>query len=777
MTEFGLKQKLRFKIGILPIFIFFLSACGIWVNESPLPKHPPEISTEATSRNEKCQIDFAELKTSFFSGKLTAHRVQTVLQCAIDIVHQANQTIVPNTPGILTHKEIKVLMTSNILGSSETLGIWVDRILSLRDILVGHDPKGIRFSQLVEILTRIQRSDLEVETLSKLYEKYEKETSKTSTYWELRKQVFSQFMKIFKTLLQDPAQTDHYILKDTILKQYHLWEGLEAEVGSHYIQAGFIANRVLFGRSDGSVLASNLRDMLNHLEKIFIYVCDINSLLELDTWRSDQSISFLYAYEQLLEYLFQVFQISPPEELQKTDLIALLEMLHKDRGGKALEFVDAIMAFKSRVFGGDENRLTKEHLQKMISSFKKSIHAYDQSIALFKEDQKSISKEYLRKWLLKRQHDLEKETFHHYFLLFENFDQFKYLWMTPFTHTDTVSKHNFLLSQVVFPFVTEIITAYDTDQDGKLSFGMGQEVQHEGLVSLISTIQKGIRGLDQLLDPKSQAESTPQNPSDLTHADPLTLSQFAVVLSDQLLTTSNADQFIDAYELLEATSFILENSRTVKWFVEDPLIQHFQVERTQKEDEKQLKREGLVDTLKEVSTLHWYFPTAMQQLTQEEIQQSMAYMISAVGRKDPSLITLSELESIFVLFRFTEIIFLRFDANKDGWLEKSEVRSLYRQLEPFLNHLTTSYQNDPDSITKHRYFGKVSKYFIKIFQNFFYPVFSKERIQRKVFEFSIRKGRLPSGISDLYHAMIIDKPPRANRVQFIKLLTELYKQL
>ncbi len=745
--------------------------CGKWYGEEPLPMKVPKLNSSQTSGGASCQIDLEGMAQKYLQGALQSSDIHSVVECAVQAIDAISDKIVSKNTGQLTLREISVLLQSHILGNPEGLMLWLERLFSFRDILLGARPRPssglsndmISFSEVKEMLFRVHRVGDLVPQLSLLFSEYQKVSKDQARFWELRKKMFSLYMQIIKELLKNKeGKIPHAIPKDLILKQYQLWDQLEEEIGSQYIQAGYLANHVLLGHEKDVMAGEEVDALLTHLEFVYHQVCDIKLLQEQPIWTPQETLFFLNSYEKLLEYLFSLFLKTDQSVLQKNDLVQLLELLYAHVHGKATDFVDAVLAFKKQIFGGSLEAFGREESIQLLSVFHDTIEAYGQGVWFFQDNSLTISQ---------KGPDFQKTL---------------YFWTTPFEKRTFVYKNNFLLTQVARVLVNRAIQAYDTDHDGKLSLrysydaagDAGSDFSEIGtleLTSLISTIQKLLKGLDLLTEGELSQEKSKEAHqvwTDPLALDTLSLGRIITLLSDQLLYNSNGDQALDQYEILETTSFVLENSRAATWFFRDVRLESFYTEFPQSE-EKGLKREGLMDVLQEVPTLQWYFPNAMKSFTHDELKRYVESIIAIVGRKDLQVISTSELESIFAIVRLIEVFFIRYDTDSDGVLNQEEVSVMYRHFSPIIAAMIEKYQKGNAS-KDHSILSGILSCIPHVFKEELQQIVPQEEINRKVFEYIVTQGEFPESVFDV---LLPKKKTRSDRLRLVRLFATIFKEL
>ncbi|MEK7790868.1 MAG: hypothetical protein AAB309_04510, partial [Deltaproteobacteria bacterium] len=530
-------------------------------------------------------------------------------------------------------------------------------------------------------------------------------------------------------------------------------EGLEDEVGSHYIRAAYLANRMLFGESEENIAAHGMSEFLTYLESVYHLVTQINRHLEKEIWTSRDSLGFLQSYQHLFKVLLKAFFDKNISEIKREELTTLLELLHAHSGGKAHTFVTAVFEFKMQLFGGNLQVSGRDEMKELLKIFDDSIDMYEKATSLFTEEIGAIEKEEIAAWMKAHDRNLSPETRKKFQYMISDFTKTLYLWTTPFEKTEVIRKHPFILTQTTFVPIDRIISAYDKNQDEKLSMASLDrhsypEIGDIELTSFLTTIQKFLKGLDLLTEGDKKEDPHRRiwtNPLDL---DTMTLGKVLGLLSDQLLYNSNGDNALDRYEIIEATSFILENSRAVTWFYWDPqvLLFHHQFPGSK---EVGLLRKKLVESLKSVPTLQWYFPVAMKVMSEKEIMQYIETILQPIGRNHPEIISVKELSIIFIIVRLIEHLFLRFDHNQDGALNKSEIRMMYRHFEPIIEKLVDEYNRQPGAFGNIPIFGAMGKFLSILFNHFLMPLVDKKIIYRRVFEYSLSYGKLPEFGGDL----------------------------
>lgn len=743
-----------FKYLFLSLTFMGVSGCG-WVGENAQPKERLDLTNDpAISPSSSCQIDADKIKNHFETGILGENEIIKTTECLLSTLHEADEQIEPGKKGELTRREIETLLNSKILGNSEKFHLWIDRLFSARDLLLGEGGNSIRFSEIEEILKKLERASRKISSLSQISFSYKQTYKKEDLYWELRKRLFSGYIDLIRAMFENNhGLIDHDIPKALLLRQYQLWEELEDEVGSHYIRAGYLANRMLFGESEENIVAREMPEFLTYLESVYHLVTQINRHLEKEIWTSRDSLGFLHAYQYLFEVLLKAFFDKNLSEIKHEELTTLLELLHAHSGGKAHTFVTAVFEFKMQLFGGNPQAAGRNEIKELLNIFDESIDMYEKATSLFTEEIDAIKKEEIAAWMKAHDGSLSPEIRKKFQYMISDFTKTLYLWTTPFQKTEVIRKHPFILTQTAFVPIDRIISAYDKNRDEKLSMasldrGSDPEIGDMELTSFLATLQKFLKGLDMLTEGDKKEEPHQRiwtNPLDL---DTMTLGKVLGLLSDQLLYNSNGDHALDRYEIIEATSFILENNRAVTWFYWDPEVIPFH-HPFPGSKEVGLIRKNLVESIKKVPTLQWYFPVAMKVMSEKDMMRYIETIIQPIGRDHPEIISVKELSAIFMIVRLIEHLFLRFDHNQDGALNKSEIRTMYRHFEPIVEKLVDEYNSQPGAFGKIPVFGEMGKFLSILFNNFLAPFVDKKIIYRRVFEYSLSFGKLPEFNTDL----------------------------
>lgn len=760
--------NLKMTVALLGMTLW---GCG-WVGEKAPPKEELTIDTHLSS-SPSCQIYFDEIQDHFEKGALKEQEIEKTVECALTTLREVDQRIEPAEKGVLTRREIEALLHSKIFGDPQKLSLWIDRLFSARDLLFGGGSDKIHFSEIQGILTRVKMASQKIRLLSETSFSYRQNSPTEDLYWDLRKKLFSAYVDLVRMVLQD-----HALLKEHLLDQYRLWEGLEEEVGSHYIKAGYLANRIFFGESETIVRSEQLPQVLNYLVSVYHLVTDINRHLSREIWTSKESLSFLYTYQALFETLLKVFFERKILEMKKQDLIPFLELLHAGNGGKAQEFMEAVFEFKQYIFGGNSEALKQNEIEELLSIFNESLQIYEKSSAIFSEGISEINERELAAWLTANEKKLPAKLKQQFQQTVLDFSKILYLWTTPFQRTGVIRKHPFMLTQTAFVPIDRVISAYDRNGDGKLStipFGTSTppEMGNIELTSFLETLQKLLKGLDLLIDGDARQDRKGRHRiwTDPLDVDSMTLGKHLVILSDQLLYTSNGDQTLDRHEIIEATSFILENHRAVSWFYWDPDVLPFHQPFPDSKGVG-LRRSNLLESLKKVATLQWYFPMAMKTLSEADIKRYIGTIIEAIGRDHPTILSVKELAVIFLIVRMIENLFLRFDENQNGILNKGEIRQMYQHFSPMIQKLVNEYNNQPGAFEKIPVFGSVGRFLSLFFNKFLTPFVSQEEIYRRAFEYSLSHGKLPESTADLFFP---SSKIQSDRLKVVSLITDVMK--
>src|SRR3989338_2102210 len=185
-----------FKHMIILGFFILSTGCGKWYGEEALPVKFPELSSSKTTQSASCQIDLEGTAQKYLQGTLQSQDIHSVINCAVQTVDAVSDKIVSKNIGQLTLREISVLLEARILGNPEGLMLWLKRLFSFRDILLGEKSDVIGFSEVKEMLLRIHRASDLVSQLSLLFLEYQKVSKDQPRFWELRKKMFSLYMGI-----------------------------------------------------------------------------------------------------------------------------------------------------------------------------------------------------------------------------------------------------------------------------------------------------------------------------------------------------------------------------------------------------------------------------------------------------------------------------------------------------------------------------------------------------------------------------------------------------
>ncbi|MBI2608032.1 MAG: hypothetical protein HYW47_00320 [Deltaproteobacteria bacterium] len=735
------------------VFALSVAGCSRMIGEPPpLQKELvidfKDSQTQKESEN-PCSIDVYLLTKAFETGALTTSSIQQTVSCVEEALITAQKKLETIEEGVLSYDELQKVIDAKVLGDPVEIKKWVWRLFSARDIILGENVKKISFFQISKILKKIKNGAREIESLSQSFSRYQKLSSEKKEYWGTRKKLIEAYLNLAKKLIiNEQGKYERSYTKDFLLKQYRVWDSLHEEVGEHYVKAGFLANRVFFGKTEGLIEAFDFEKLLQYFIEVYMLVTDVEELLANKVWTIKESISFINAYKNLLEKLLHIFLAEGQKELKKEDLIRMLEFLHEPVEGKGGELVEAILELKVKIFGGSLESFTNEELEKISKSFKYGVDSYNRSERIFEKRKDYLSLEEIKQWIEEKGSILADAN--DYFKILESLPKILYFWTTPYQSSFIIRKSNFTLSQVTSVLFRNIVDAYDDDQDGKLSLKLYDvrpevppEIGHMELIGLVNTTQKFFKGLDFLAGKKDDMWSKPLG------LDPQILGQVLIVLADQLLYNSNADNTIDTFELTEVASFIFENMRAVTWFYWDPKIRPFHLPGTENE-QKLLKREGLLSLLDEVETLRWYFPNIIQDLSQKEIVQYVENFIAMIGRNNPENISSSELGIIFGVVRLVETIFLKYDQNKDGFLDYKEVNKIYSHFEPTIKSIIQNhekYDKDFENIPVIGAVGQFSTYILKKFRK---NIISMDSIYKKIFQYSVTNAKLPKSWGDLF---------------------------
>ncbi len=681
----------------------------------------------------------------------------------------------PKVPNIFTRREIETLLRSRILGDPSRLYAWIDRFFAMREIVLGISKKSdLHISEIKEILNRSLKVSQVLSDLSKALHRQSQFVIKSNANFmaqaKSRKNSFSLFMKIIRTLLQNAnGEIDHDLPIDLLLEQYELWEGLEEEIGSHYIKAGYLANRVLLGKSEDNVKAPEVLSLLANVESVYHLVTDINALLDTTQWTPKESVLFLRAYQKLLNFLFKLFLESGESEIKETDLVNLLELLHADVQGKASQFVHSILKFKTRLLGGSENAFVADDLVKLMSIFDETTLALERSAEIAPESNIQMTQGVIQAWLESHRDKISPENVLKMESILNDFPKTLYLWTTPYQKTDAVNVNNFSLTQIAFVLVDHVIGAYDKNGDHKLSLADSKdgrlEIGHGELLEMVQTIQGILTGLDLL------TEGVPSSSKPLLLKTE-SLGKLIVTLADQLLYNANADSVLDRYEIMEVASFLLENSRAATWFYWDPAIEPYRVH-PEDELKRGLLREGLSGELKKVATLQWYFPNAMNVFSDAEVQRYVQTVIETIGRDDPKIMSVEELETLFALVRLMETMFLKFDLNQDAILDKSDLKTMSIHFKPFVVQAMRAAEEDKKksySLNPLKAIGTPFRRAMEISKEIF---LDDDSIYERSFFYALTNGKSPSNMIKLF---FFHSKPKSDRIKVANLFMEILKE-
>src|SRR3989338_1795033 len=188
-------------------------------------------------------------------------------------------------------------------------------------------------------------------------------------------------MKVIKSILQNEnGEIVNNLSHETVLEQYNYWSGLDKGIGKHYIEAAFLAHKLLYGSKYKTLLKENISSLLDGIEKMYHTFSEIH-------------------YYSLLDHIFTIFENKKQKRVFRNDLVQLFELLQTRVQGKANVFVAGLFELKMRVCGGNTEILTDREMMTLHGFINEVYLTYESALALFEEDKESISQAELLRWI------------------------------------------------------------------------------------------------------------------------------------------------------------------------------------------------------------------------------------------------------------------------------------------------------------------------------------------------------------------------------------------
>ncbi|MBI2608006.1 MAG: hypothetical protein HYW47_00190 [Deltaproteobacteria bacterium] len=709
---------------------------GIWKGEN----------FNTTTTEGPCSFNFEEISNKFISGTIHKEEINHIIVCALTTLEENKEKIITKTQGEVTDNEIKVLIKSFFLpkvsGGQIKLDIWIERIFSLKDLILG--PKNptkqriFKYSEMTQVLNRFQKISPEIEMASQKFQELKTYKTLDPHSYQLRKEILSLYIKMIKTMLQNErGKVIHDLPRDLVLNQYNLWDGLDKGIGKHYIEATYLSHRLLYGHPEENLLKDILVPLFKNIEDMYGIFSDIHYYQNLTDITTESSVQFLVHYYKLLEYIFKLFEDNHQKTISREDLTKLFNLLQTEINGNSHLFVQGLFELKIYICGGSPDLLTANEVRKLRAINQKIFQDYERSLRLFEGlRQESVTRHDINRFTINNlekfknnEEGFSRNDFVSYQKMYENFPRITQYWKSPFEVTEGIQKYDFILSQIALTITESILDAYDKDKNSEVALG---EINETELSSLMKTIQLLVKGFYLLI---SNPNATDSNTKlfELNEEESLFFSKILSFLTDRFFHNSNGNGILDKYEVLEVISFLFETRKNARAFfeetkkIEDPHYILAEARELPQNDET-------VRNLRDTSLIFKYFPHSHFELSKEDLEKYISKILGALGKTLDEQVSFKDIEIIFGMIRLIEMIFTKYDLDLNGVLYKTELDLLYTDLEPFFGPVLE--KKIKESKTK-----------LRFYENWFAE--DNTTIKRKFFDYAVCFGEVTIIYKDL----------------------------
>lgn len=597
----------------------------------------------------------------FTKGRLKSSDFHEAMDRALALILKGANSVEGKKKNHYTQAELQALFDSGILNESEKIKVWIKRIVALTNILLGEERDHILISDIEEIFRRIHLTAPHLIELSE--KKYEMDRLEAlypherDRYWKIRKQIFSAFIKVSMVLMQNnKGRIQTPLVKEVILKQYHyLGDELDTKVWEQYVEAGFIINKIIFGKSETRIMSEDVGELLEMIDFVYGKIFDVYILSEKKIWGAKEFLEISQCYIEILNTFLNAFYLGSNKVLSSKNLIKLFEALHLGSQDQAQGFIEAILELKSLMFKTSKVHFAKEEI-KYVRDFLKDVL----------EDSKAESK---------------KEE-----------SRLKHLWKSPFRETLTQSKEEIQWSSLLLQFIDQLIKRHDADQDKVLALHsdkLDKEVPNahslqlcQEMTFLVLTLKKVVKGFQQMMGLPDDVLDSFEN----IHESQL--AKGMVSIADVFFLNSNKDRALDRFEILELINFFIENDRFVLFLVQNLTLKPLVVKLGETQGYQKI---ALVQQLSTEPFIFWYFPQLERSFSDKEaLKHYLMSLIQILGLQHKTFLKTRDIKMVFGLVRLIEHFFMTYDANKDQSLDYAEILKIWKNYQPFMEEIFAS---------------------------------------------------------------------------------------
>ena len=680
---------------------------------------------------ESCSLDFKTLSTKFAEGTLEEKDINHNVDCALKLLGDSKERLITKFEGAVTEQEIKTLIIKEFLpkvaSGAEDLDLWLNRIFSFRKLILGDakQKQPIRFSEMEEILTRFRSTSPHIALISQGLKKRKTLTLQSKEIYVEERKLFSLYMKVIKSMLQNEnGEIVNNLSHETVFEQYNYWSGLDKGIGKHYIEAAFLAHKLLYGSKYKTLLKENISSLLDGIEKMYHTFSEIHYYSHVPLISTESATLFLVNYYKLLDHVFTIFENKKQKRVFKNDLVQLFELLQTRVQGKASVFVAGLFELKMRVCGGNTEILTDREMMTLHGFINEVYLTYESALALFEEDRENISQAELSQWIhMNQDRFIDQSVIDTYQKMEANFPRITHYWQTPIdTHTH-IPKYHFIFSHMTLAVIDRIISAYDSNVQDVVPI---KELNAGDLISLSKTLQLLVKGFVHLVN-ANQAEEPSGVKIDNEESE--IIARALGLLTDRFFKSSDSNGVLDHFELLDAISFLFENRRLARTFFESH------------------KTNETVSGTLILNNFAW----SADELT---------HILKAFNKSPSDEISFKDTELIYFVIRFVDMIFEKYDVSKDAVLDLSELDSFYNDFNAFFGRFVEA------KIQKNK---EANYYFWQL-----WFADDNETFMRKFFDYALLFGEVTAKGEDL--SKLEGQTIQTNRLLLVDLITSLFKK-
>ncbi|MBI3019466.1 MAG: hypothetical protein HYY61_06220, partial [Deltaproteobacteria bacterium] len=630
---------MRFKVLLLILGTLFLSSCGShssWFGEPPsepgeLKVHYMKNDSETIQCFKIIDIQYAK----FLNGKLSPEGFIKMIDCSELLLLKGASHIELKTKDTFTAEEIEVILSSGVLAESAALERWVKRFVALARVLYGHETDAIRMTDILELFRRIRQLAPHLSKLSQLaHDKSQLSVQESAESWELRKKIFVTLLEAGRDLVKDNASP---LVKEILLHQREYFDlGIRQEIWDRFVEACFVVNKVILGRSEDMIQSQDIISVLNILDFTFQKVFDVYGIYATQVWTPKEWVLIIKSYEELLAKFLDVFSETKAQEIKAQDLARILSLIHMGTQKEADTFVSALVDLKTHIFKSPGHSFSRQNVKDLRKFLHEAIEEAHE-VRLQSEFSQAETSQTL---------DVSK---------------LRHLWKSPFMSAEASQRSSLKgegeleLSTLLLHFIDYVIQMHDVNQDGELSIYSGKasrigELVHEELSALIHTAQKMVLGFKKLMGENALLNSVSQ-------VEPDILGKIVIAVSDKLLVNSDQDGNLNRYEILELLSFMTETDRLASLIYGDKSLKSF---RTKVFGEEAVFGPLWIKSVYFNSDFRNYFPRFRDVfLNSGDFKEYVKQYLFLFHKNESYPVTMGEFKIILGLMSFVEYIFLK----------------------------------------------------------------------------------------------------------------------